>query len=630
MIRPAILMLAAAKSPDLALAFPQPRSTAALPTSPVCRRNVRNDVSAMRAKRRRRKASSEAEDADDSRREIDGGEGATEGTPRQTTLSGGTPLIFEMARRMLVWDDELYESQILNDAGSRAGGEAAIKSPPSSASDYLTTLTPPAPAAPATSVPRWRPSAIRRRSISNVNPSFRTSSPIMTNAGYAVILRRNSRKKNKPSLWRHCLRVYSKMGELENNGEVADREGNKPADDVVDRNQTTGSAGPEASQIPGVGNNLAAASSLSRGAPRRKKNVKRSTVHHEAALVAASKLGTWEEALLIYRRVEESSMSNGVSVAGESPANAGTTSNEIVRRGKSRVTDNMILSVISACVKGSKVKQTTSSSPTVNVNDDGNGNALNSTDAASVTESSNATSMREIATPPPSRPMFALTVEERRRPLDIAREIILSMEEKHDIPLVSRHINPLASAYVRLGLRSEAAELIKDHLKDRAPPPSQQNLSSKQSKQRKEKGELTSENPGFEGVPLVDWRDDDLVDDGDEAGDNNDGYEDDVQLNVHQIKSKDRGSYSLLVQGAAMEGDWAGAVKELQRMTDAGFHPNTRNLNSWSEVMERGCRPSGNGNEEEGNGDGPSYYGGGRRRRSWKKRRDDIWLGNLR
>jgi len=63
-------------------------------------------------------------------------------------------------------------------------------------------------------------------------------------------------------------------------------------------------------------------------------------------------------------------------------------------------------------------------------------------------------------------------------------------------------------------------------------------------------------------------------------------------------------------------------------MTDAGLHPNSRNLNSWNEVMERPNRPSGNGEENEINES--NYYYGGRRRRSWKKKRDGIWLSNLR
>jgi hypothetical protein len=81
-----------------------------------------------------------------------------------------------------------------------------------------------------------------------------------------------------------------------------------------------------------------------------------------------------------------------------------------------------------------------------------------------------------------------------------------------------------------------------------------------------------------------------------------------------------------------MEGDWTGAVEELRRMTDAGMHPSSRNLNSWNEVMERGCRPSGNGNKDEVDEGAVeyTYYSGRQRRRSWKKKRDGIWLGNLR
>ena len=63
-----------------------------------------------------------------------------------------------------------------------------------------------------------------------------------------------------------------------------------------------------------------------------------------------------------------------------------------------------------------------------------------------------------------------LTVEEQWKPLDAARDVLLSMEEKHNLPLVSRHVNQLAAAYVRLGLRSELSALINDHLQDRVPP----------------------------------------------------------------------------------------------------------------------------------------------------------------
>jgi hypothetical protein len=199
------------------------------------------------------------------------------------------------------------------------------------------------------------------------------------------------------------------------------------------------------------------------------------------------------------------------------------------------------------------------------------------------------------------------------------------MEDQHDIPLVSRHVNPLASAYLDLGLRSEAVQLI-NNLNDRNPP----TPVTHPKKSKTDKSELTSDNPRFsEGVQLVSWRDDDLDDidtkDDDEDEENaiSNGYAS-PQLNVFEVQSKDRGSYSLLVKGAVMDEDWAGAVAELQRMNDAGLHPNASNLNSWSEVMERGCRPAGKREAMDDN-----YYSARQRRRSWRKRRDGIWLGNL-
>jgi hypothetical protein len=125
----------------------------------------------------------------------------------------------------------------------------------------------------------------------------------------------------------------------------------------------------------------------------------------------------------------------------------------------------------------------------------------------------------------------------------------------------------------------------------------------------REQEEVIDTNPGFEAVQLAEWTDDDLDDDDDEdvvMDDeikvanvyDNDGYDNDdsveTQLNVHELKAKDRASYSLLVQGAVMEGNWTSAIEELRRMTNVGLHPNSRNLNSWNEVLERGCRPSGN------------------------------------
>ena len=266
------------------------------------------------------------------------------------TLSGGPSLIFSMARRMLVWDDELYQG--LNDASRDGEGERTILATALS-NDSITA-------------PRWRPSPELQKSISNVNPAFRTSSPIMTSAGYAAILRRNSRKKMKPSMWRHSLRVYEKMGQLEK------------------------------IKINGKSEN-------------KKKAIRRKTVHHEAALVAASKLGMWEEAINIYRYVEElpaiqtRKVPKAVVGIGDGSVAAPTVKTNIERT--SAITDNMILSVISACVKGSKVKRSVSliTNPAIN-------------EAGSVNNTKTGTMMR------------LLTIEERRRPLDEVRNILLSIE----------------------------------------------------------------------------------------------------------------------------------------------------------------------------------------------------------
>lgn len=192
-------------------------------------------------------------------------------------------------------------------------------------------------------------------------------------------------------------------------------------------------------------------------------------------------------------------------------------------------------------------------------------------------------------------------------------------QEKHDIPLVARHVNPIASAYLRLGLRSDAVDLLK-RLKDRvSPQPSSPSLENSPKEER----DKASDN-GLEGIQLVDWSSDSDID-ADEYLDIDDdefkaGYEE-PQLNIHQVQSKDRGSYALLVQGAVMEEDWVGAVRELQQMTEAGLHPNSRNLNSWAQSMERSCRPAGN-NPDVGIDD--ERYS----RRSWTKKRDRIWLDN--
>ena len=83
----------------------------------------------------------------------------------------------------------------------------------------------------------------KRNFFDNSNEEFRYKSPQMTQEGYALTILKNSRKKNKPVLWRYALAKYKEM------------------------------------------------------------NVQKCNVHHEAALVACAKLGLYREALEILLEV---------------------------------------------------------------------------------------------------------------------------------------------------------------------------------------------------------------------------------------------------------------------------------------------------------------------------------------
>jgi pentatricopeptide repeat protein len=313
--------------------------------------------------------------------------------PLVKTIGGGSSMIFEMARRMLVWDAE-------NDAAANPNAVGGV-------------------------LPRWHPHA----GIADSNPSFRTQSPIMNNQGYAGIIWRNVRKRNKPSLWRYALRTYNRMKTLEQDSQESPLK------------------------------------------------IERTNVHHEGALLACDKLGLWQEAMDIYRHVEATATTNQTVTA--------TTR----RRKAVCVTDNMVLSLVSACVRGSK--------------------QMNSMETG---------------------------IKERRAPLDVATQVLLELEEKHGLPLVARHLNPLAAAYHSLGLHADAANLLQNNLTDRTSGPEEEN--------------------------------------GDDP------------FNVHDMRAKDKGSYALLVQGAVSDGDWGDAVEALKDMTEAGLYPNSRHLNRWTEISE--------------------------------------------
>jgi pentatricopeptide repeat protein len=290
------------------------------------------------------------------------------------TIGGGTSLIFEMARRMLVWDESERQSKPL---------------------------------------PRWHPHS----GVSDVNPSFRTKSPIMNNQGYASTIWRNVRKKNKPSLWRYALRTYDRM------------------EDAAKESKT----------------------SMLR--------IERSWIHHEGALLACAKLGYWKEAIAIFQNVKAQESSKG------------------------GVTDNMIFSIVKAAVRGSK--------------------SLKASEASLL---------------------------KRRKPLDEVRTVLNEMEWR-DFPIRARHMNPLAAAYLSLGLLEDAQSVLQDNLGNRTIGPE----------------------PEF-------------------------GLE---ALNVNDLSAKDKASYALLVKGAIASGSWTTAVDALEDMTEAGFYPNQSHLNQWAEVSER-------------------------------------------
>lgn len=118
-------------------------------------------------------------------------------------------------------------------------------------------------------------------------------------------------------------------------------------------------------------------------------------------------------------------------------------------------------------------------------------------------------------------------------------------------------MNPLAAAYQSLGLYDESAWLIQGMLSERT------------------------------------------------IGPEADVGEDDT-FNVFDVDSKDKGSYSLLVQGAVAQQDWANAVNALRNMTDAGLYPNMRHVHRWSEASQP------------------------RTKKNARQKREDYWLDTLR
>eukprot|EP00535_Pseudo-nitzschia_heimii_P007069 CAMPEP_0197190696 /NCGR_PEP_ID=MMETSP1423-20130617/22161_1 /TAXON_ID=476441 /ORGANISM="Pseudo-nitzschia heimii, Strain UNC1101" /LENGTH=454 /DNA_ID=CAMNT_0042643143 /DNA_START=302 /DNA_END=1666 /DNA_ORIENTATION=+ len=364
------------------------------------------------------------------------------------TLAGGPALIFEMARKsMLFATKDTDYSQPTNTNTTTPTAVTMKKS--MMASDQL---RPPPP-----TQGRWYPHS----GIADVNPNFRTQAPVMTNKGFAKSIWKNARKRNKPSLWKYALRTYDRMALLEGD--------------------------------PNFG------------------QIKRSNIHHEGAMQACAKLGLWQRALEIYHYVYQQEMKEGRQSQKRTPPNQSLSPQETKRQRHEKdekgasvyVTDDMVLSLVRSTVRASRLR---------------------------------SRQKRKSDDPPLSPEQEEQEAILRRIPLDTALEILSTLPEDHNIPLVAYYLNPLAAAYQSLGYTAFSKEILETMLSNRT------------------------------------------------AG------EDDI-LNVHDLCAKDKGSYSLLVQASVVTGDWGSAVDSLSEMTNAGIYPNSRHCNVWSEISERQTRP---------------------------------------
>lgn len=396
------------------------------------------------------------------------------------TLKGGPALIFELARRSIMFVHDFDDTNV----STPQTAQPAILARKATKRRRV--------------LPRWHPHG----GISDANPKFRKEAPAMTNSGFAKSIWRNARKSNKPQLWQQAFRTYERMSILENDLEY-----------------------------------------------QRKMKIQRANIHHEGALVACAKLGLWQQALEIYHYVwqqEQEGQQDAVSkqqrpssspsfvssppfVSTSVPTVTSTVGVKTKTRKKREfVTDNMILSLVRACVRASRSRSKNKSSST------------------KTTKTRSEALDAEAAL--------------RRIPLDTAQQVLSTMQEEHGIPLMAHFVNPLAAAYQSLGYYQEARHVLRTMLANRT---------------------ASEEEPEI-GAEL---------------------------LNVHDLWAKDKGSYSLLVQGELASGDYGAAIEALQEMTSAGLYPDRKNANVWSEISLRQTRPR--------------FVG------SRKKKRDDYWTDRI-
>ncbi|GFH61059.1 hypothetical protein CTEN210_17535 [Chaetoceros tenuissimus] len=300
----------------------------------------------------------------------------------QKTISGGPSTIYSMARRMLVWDDQDYQMRkVLNDSSEYN-------------EEMIANIT-----KTSKVLPKWHP----HEGIADSNPNFRTSPPIMNNKGYAKAIFRNARKNNQPSLWRHSLRTYNKMRDVE-----------------IEQARATSPS---------------------------KLKIRRQSIHFHGALVACSKLGLWREAVTIYEEMKhiqlyqkQQSEANTDVAATNDKVSDDDLQNLIVQLPRKPIDVNayIVQCLIKACIIGMKYR--------VHHQKKSEGN-----DASSHSSKPNE---------------YYYTIEEQREPLDIAASILQSLEEVHDLIPNNMHVNALAAAYQYLNLNEDASALLDKYLVD--------------------------------------------------------------------------------------------------------------------------------------------------------------------
>jgi len=315
------------------------------------------------------------------------------------TLAGGPALIFEMARKSILFSD----------ANKPTTTTTKTTSKKSKTLSFETHQPPPSQQQQQQQQRRWYPHS----GISDDNPSFRTQSPAMNNQGFAKVIWKNVRKRNKPSLWKHALRTYDRMAMLEGD--------------------------PNFSQI------------------------QRSNIHHEGAMQACAKLGRWQRALEIYHYVYQQEMceieGNGNNrqqtqqqqqqksqrISRKNKAAESTLegsgrrsytrkrTNERIKKGSVYVTDDMVLSLVRATVRASRLR-----------------------------------SRRKNSHDPPLSPkQEEKQAALRKIPLDTALEILSTLPEDHNIPCFPYFFNPLAAAYQSLGYTQHSKEILESMLSNR-------------------------------------------------------------------------------------------------------------------------------------------------------------------